>query len=307
VRKFYFIALLLFSVNLKAQNQTFVKYQIPKELAGRQVQIKAGKQAIFFFKNDELKQKIYAGQKSRILVSGDDNFLYSKGKIGLENVVLENQESEVSGLLYRNTPTPKPVNLTVYLSFWVLIILVLVTFIKIGSIDMYYGLILPWVAYSNTQELVSKVSPYRLILPSLLFAISLIAAIWVFNPEYSWFDLLFAIGLIMAVFVFKVILLYMLEFLFESRGLARKHVLEYLKMGIFFFITLFILRTLEILNYWDFSKVYKIIMSVYIFVWFVRLLFLIYKEGQQKLIYFFSYLCVSEAVPILLITAFWKS
>jgi hypothetical protein len=307
MKKAVFLFLLVFNGIVFSQNQTYFKFHLGKEYNGKQIQIRAIEKDIYFFKNNNFVSKTPIGQKSRVVVLGSENYLYSESYLGVENIVFENQTDISSSLLHRNTLIAKKASVLSYLSIWILAIIVLIVGIKVSNIDIFYGLLLPWVAYSNTEELMSKINFNRLILPVFLFVFSLIASIWVFNPAFGWLDLFFSIALVLFIFVIKIILLYVLEFLLEIRNVARKHIIEYLKMGIFLFLLLFSLKTIEILNNWNFSIVYKYLVFFYLLIWLVRLLLILYKESQKKIIYFFSYLCVSEVLPIMLVAAFWKS
>jgi hypothetical protein len=104
-----------------------------------------------------------------------------------------------------------------------------------------------------------------------------------------------------------VLILNVLEYLFDSRGFAKKYFLLFLKLGVFFSLLMFVLRFLEILNVWDFSIVYKYLLFLYIIVWFVSILVNYYRESRRNIMYFFSYICISEALPIVILIAFWKN
>jgi hypothetical protein len=305
MKKVSLVILFFFSLlAAKAQNQYYISYQIPEELYNKQLLINAFQRDIYVFTGDVMIQKINKGQKSRVLVH-DKSTLYSTGKITTQNIIEENKNYQATNLVHRNEYLTRIFSSKGVLSVWVFIVFFIVVLIKTLNRELFYGLVLPWIAYSNTEELMVKLSFYRLLLPTLLFSVLLIANIWLFSPEVTAGHLTYSVLLVAGVMIFKIILLFVLEFLVEGRQLARKHILEYLKMGIFFFLSLFTLKTIEILNLWNFEIAYKFLIFTYLIVWFGRLAYLIYQEVSRNIIYFFSYICISEIVPILLIWSFW--
>ena len=51
---------------------------------------------------------------------------------------------------------PKMMKNEKILSFWFVLILIVLSMIRTQNIDVFIGFVVPWVAYSNTIEIVGK-------------------------------------------------------------------------------------------------------------------------------------------------------
>lgn len=290
-----------------AQNQNYWSISIPNEYHGKVATVLAKESDIYFFEGLVLKNKIKKGKSLKILISGENPKFYSQKNFQLSNTVFLDNENIASIFEPRNVPIPKLNSYTLYVSIWILLVFLFVVFLKIVNVDVFYGFLMPWMAYSNTEELISKMNNRKIILPMLLFIVTVFGNIWLFFINHLSANVYYDAFLILCLLIFKILILNILEFLLETRGFARAYLIEFLKLAILFSLILFFARLLDLLNPFDFQFVYRILLLLYFITWFIRVLFIFYKERQQKFMHFFSYLCVSEAIPLLILFAFWKS
>lgn len=292
---------------IKAQNQNYFRLELTKEYRNKQVNVNAVNSDIYVLESGVLIKKIPKGEHSRILVKGDKGILYSTQIINDEDLSFQGKEMKKTFLDTRNTPIFKLPRIEHLLSIWLLLLIVLLSIIRVRNYEVFYGFLIPWVAYSNTQEVIGKMNARNMLLPISLLGLSSIACVWIFNPYFTGGKLIYISIIVVLIFVVKLLIMRLMEFLFGLRGFAKTHLLEFLKMSIIFSLGIFSVRFLEILNRWDFSMVYRTIFFLYILVWLVRITFVIYKERQQKIIQFFSYICATEAIPAIMLVALWKS
>ncbi len=290
-----------------SQNQKFVSLKLDKEYQNKQITINAKNGDVFYFQSNVLIKKIQKGTTDKILVNKPNSFLYSSHTLSKNDLFYQGKEVYNSFLESRNTPLYKTPRIDTILSIWLLLVLILLSFIRTKSIDVFFGFVVPWIAYSNTEEIVEKMNINKMLLPISLLLLNSFALVWMFNPTYDWWKLSFCFLLLTGVLIFKILILNVLEYLFDVNGFARKHLLEFLKFSIVLSLLLFSFRFLEILNHWEFVMVYRIGVLLYILLWFVSITFSFYKDSGQKIIHFFSYLCISEAIPVLIAIALWKN
>lgn len=289
------------------QNQTFWSVVIPVEYAQKQVNIKALDKDIYFFQGQVLIKKIEPFTSSRILVPSRNSTLYSEKSFVLTDVLSLNEKSSEIQFQSRNNLVEKEEGWAQYISWCILAIFALIVFVKLGNADVFYGFLMPWIAYSNTQELVAKMNTRKILMPIFVLWIVLIGNVWVFYGYAPSFSMQRAVILVFLVFMLKIILLIVLEFLFAIRGFSKTYLIEFLKLSIIFSLVFFAVKLLDILNPVNFEFIYKYLLLFYVVIWFSRIVIIFYRGREQKIMYFFSYLCVSEAVPLLLLFAFWNS
>ena len=299
-------ALLLSFVSI-SQNQTFWSITIPVEYKNKQVNINAIQKDIYFFEGKVLVKKIEAGHSERVLIKGEDSKLFSQKSFKLSDVLILKESNFSNNFISRNTPLLKEIQNKKIIAWSILSILALIVFVRVSNNDVFFGFLMPWIAYSNTQELVAKMNTRKILLPILIFCVVMIGVVWIFYGYNSEIQMVRSIFIALLIFLIKIILLVVLEFLFAIRGFSKMFLIEFLKLSILFFLLLFAVRLIDILNPFNLHFVYKILLLLYFIIWLSRIVLIFYRAREQKIIHFFSYLCVSEAIPIILLFAFWDS
>lgn len=275
----------------------------------RVFKFKPREETIFFFDSDTREVRFVTSQKKASL------FLLDKGTSGVwfsrdENLslVLSSalQKDEIKQRSYLNQSLMKPFeNQTINIVMGLFMIF-LIALSRVFFQDAFYAFLVPFKAYSTTVEKMAQTNRMSILVSVLFLVFVLFSVVFLLFEEITWGAVLWNFGLILLYFIIKWFALNRANVVFGEAGFSRLHLLEFLRYGIFLFVIIYFIMLVLVLNDLKVDFVYEIVLFPYLIVWFIRLWMIYNKRYNHKFLYFFSYLCATEVIPIFMIVFFWK-
>lgn len=272
-------------------------------------QIETGDEAVYFFSEQELIQKIEPGQlvKIHIKKSYKEPHLLSEGSF--KDVLITdlfNVNNSEALQDFRNVNLARNIDQKYLLGLVLAVLIVALGMIKLFAPDTFYTYIMPFSTYSTTAESMGQLNLRNIILPVLFFLFCFSASgLWYSPPENARM-VFFNIGLIAVVLLLKWLISRIISGLYDLGLFFKLHYLEFLKYGIILSILFFLTQNIMKFGNFNFVIIYNFSLFLYVLIWLVRLIIVFYRETNRNFIYFFSYLCATEGVPILILLVFWK-
>lgn len=192
-----------------------------------------------------------------------------------------------------------------YMLLAVMVILCL-AWLRYLNPSLFFSFIVPFRAYTNSLEKASYVSVLSVLLPLIIFAILAVSILSLYAGDVSVSEVFLKAMMLFGLLCAKWLLARLVNAVFGDRKFSRIYIIEFLKYGIFSGLIIFFVGLMGFLNGFFLDEVYEILLLLYLLVWFVRLLIVFYRRYKHNILYFFSYLCATEIIPILFLVYCWS-
>lgn len=265
---------------------------------------------IFFFNNENEVLEFVTSPETETVVrlkgKNAGTWLSKNADLGTiikASLIKENKNKRV----YLNQSILKPARLSSVNVLFGVGALLLIALARVFFQDAFYAFLVPFKAYSNTVEKMAQTNRLSIFVSVLFFIYVLVALTFLLFPEIPFMAFSWNFGLLLTYFIIKWLALNRSNAIFGDAGFSRLHLLEFLRYGIFLFVIIYAVVLVIFLNDVGVNFVYEIILFPYLLVWFARLWIIYYKRYNHNLLYFFSYLCATEVIPLLVVVFFWRS
>lgn len=172
--------------------------------------------------------------------------------------------------------------------------------------SMFFSFILPFKAYTNSLEKTSYISVLSVLLPLIIFVILAVSILSLYAGQVTYSEVLLNGVILLGVLSTKWLLARLINSIFGDQKFSRIYIVEFLKYGIFLGLIVFFIGLIGFLNGLYLNGMYQILLLLYLIVWFIRLLIVFYRRYKHNILYFFSYLCATEIIPILFLVYCWS-
>lgn len=288
---------------------SYYHYDLDSLTAKYGIEVSAKSASIYYFIDNGLVKEIEKGESEKIYLKENNKKarLVSEWPIfpsQVKKLKVAHEQSKVGSL--RNVGVERALSMPYNLALIMIFLIVFLGLIKLFFPDIFYTYIMPVTTYSATKESMRQMNFRNVMIPGVffVFCFSVAALMYDFPAQERnvWFNIL----LIIALMLLKIVVSKVICELLDLSIFYKFHLLEFLKFGIILSIAFFLTQIIVTFNSWNYPVIYEISLLLYVLIWFIRLTVIFYREGKRDFIYFFSYICGTEGLPILILLIFWR-
>ena len=206
----------------------------------------------------------------------------------------------VASRVYRDTALSRPFQSSFIVSACFTFLVVGLALLRWIFRDAFYTFVVPVSLYSTTMERITQSSREAMVMSVTFFCLLVYSFYAVYTNSLN-IKPFFVIAIVVTIKLFAI---NRVNSIFEDRSFERLHLLEFLRFGTLPLILLFTLLCMEKNKLFSFHLDYLWFVIPCFLVWLTRLYVIFTKRYRYNILYFFSYLCATELIPLLALVFF---